>query len=145
MDINQIKALRGEVGVPDSIKKARDDFRYVLSQSNFITPTNLDYMGMQKNGVNHGMALPVPFNVEEHQCTVPGNLVKVDDPKMYVALVCYQGGKPIDLLVFRSELFAKSKKPIKFNKKTNQYLIKIKDIKHESMQQHAFGRVIGNL
>ena len=145
MDINQISALKGNTGVSDAVRKARDDFRFVLSQSNFVTPSYLDYQSMVKNGVTVGYALAIPLNVEERQCTVPGNLIKKDDPKMFVAVVCYQGGKPIDLLMFNSVLFAKGKKPIKFNKKTGEYVLFIKDIKHDSMQKHAFGHVIGNL
>ena len=146
MDINQIKELRGETGgVSDATRKARDDFRFVLSQSNFVTPNYLDYQSMVKSGVTIGYALAVPFNVEEKQCTVPGNLVKKDDPKMFVAVVCYQGGKPVNLLMFNSAVFAKAKKPVKFNKKTNQYVLQIKDIKHDSIQKYAFGHVIGSL
>ena len=145
MDINQIRELKGTTGMSDAERKAKDDFRFVLSQSNFVTPSYLDYQSMVKNGETKGYALAVPLNVEQRQCTVPANLVKKDDPKMFVAVVCYQGGKPVDLLMFNSVLFAKAKKPVKFNKKTNQYVLHIKDIKHDSMQKHAFGHVIGSL
>lgn len=145
MDINQFKELRGETDTSDAIKKARDDFRFVLSQSNFVAPNYLEYQSMVKNGKQVGFALAIPFNVEEKQCTVPAGLVKKDDPNMYVAAVCYQGGKPVDLLMFNSAQFAKGKKPVKFDKKNNRYLILIKDIKHDSMQKYAFGHVIGNL
>lgn len=145
MDAKQIQELRGDYVIPEAIKKAREDFRFVLSQSNFLAPNYLDYQSMVKSGVTLGYALAIPLNVEQKQCTVPGHLVKKDDPKMFVAAVCYQGGKPIDLLMFNSVLFAKAKKPIKYNKKTGEYVLKIKDIKHASMQKHAFGYVIGNL
>jgi len=145
LDINQISQLKGETGVSDAARKAKDDFRFVLSQSNFVAPNYLDYQSMVKNGVTLGYALAVPFNVDEKQCTIPANLIKKEDPKMFVAAVCYQGGKPVDLLMFNSGLFAKAKKPIKFNKKTNQYVLHIKDIKHAGMQKHAFGHVIGTL
>ena len=109
MDLKQLSELKGETGVPEGIKKARDDFRFVLSQQNILAPNNLDYQSIVKSGVTLGYALAVPFNVEEKQCTVPAKLVKTDDPKMFVAAVCYQGGKPVDLLMFNSALFAKVK------------------------------------
>jgi hypothetical protein len=145
LDLNQLKELKGTTEMSDATRKARDDFRFVLSQSNFVAPNYLEYQSMVKNGVTVGYALAVPFNVEEKQCVIPVNLVKKDDPKMYVAAVCYQGGKPVDLLMFNAVLFAKGKKPVKFDKKNNRYLLLIKDIKHDSMQKHAFGHVIGSL
>ena len=146
MDSNTLRALRGESDVSDAVKKAREDFRFVLSQSNFLAPNYLDYQSMVKSGVTLGYALALPFNIENKQFTVPGNLVKKDDPKMFVAAVCYEGGKPVDILMFNSALFAKAKKPIKYNKKTGEYVVLVKKgIKHESMQKHAFGVVIGNL
>lgn len=145
MDINQLSQLKGETSLPESTRKAREDFRFVLSQSNFLTPPHLDYQSMIKSGVTLGIALAVALNVEEKQCVVPANLVLKEDPKMYVAVVCYQGGKPVDLLMFNSAMFAKAKKPIKFDKNSNQYVLKIKDARHESMQKYAFGNVIGKL
>jgi len=145
MDAEQIKELKGDVDVSDAVKKAREDFRYVLSQSNYITPNYLDYQSIEKNGVTHGYALVLPFNTDDKELFVPAGLVKKDDPKMFVAAVCYQGGKPVDLLMFNSVLFAKTKKPVKYDKKRGEYVVKIKDIKHDSMQVHALGHVIGNL
>lgn len=145
MDANQIRAFRGDAETPDAVKKAREDFQFVLSQSNFLAPNYLGYQSIVKNGVTLGYALAVPFNVEEKECTVPEHLVKKDDPKMYVAAVCYKGGRPVDVLMFNSALFAKCKKPIDHDKKKSQYVLHIKDIGHSSMQMHAFGYVIGNL
>ena len=147
MDINQISQLKGEVGVSDLVKKARDDFRFVLSKSNILAPSNLQYQSIVKSGVTVGYALAAPFNVEDGECVIPAHLIKADDPKMYVALVCYRGGAPVDVLMFNSAYFAKAKKPIKYSKRGGQYeyVISIKDINHKSMQQHALGYVIGNL
>jgi len=142
---NQLKELKGESGVPDAIKKAKDDFRYVLSRSNYTAPAQLEYQSICKGAATLGYALAVPFNIEQKMFTVPANLVKTDDPKMYVAAVCYKEGTPIDLLMFNSALFAKKAKPIKYDKKNGRYVLKIKDIKHASMEKFAFGFVIGNL
>ena len=145
MDAEQLKALRGETDTPDAIKRAREDFQFVLSKSNYLAPSYIGYQSIVKSGVNLGYALAIPFNVEEKQCSVQANLVKTDDPKMYVAAVCYQGGKPVDMLMFNSAMFAKKAKPIKYDKKAGKYTLVIKDIKHANMQKHAFGYVIGNL
>ena len=145
MDINQIKELRGDVEMSGAEKKARVDFRFVVSQSNLVAANSLEFLGVQRGSVTIATVLPIPFNTEEKVCKLSAGRVKKEDPKMFVALVCYKGGSPVDVLMLNSALFAKPKKIIKYNKKTEQFLITIKDLGHESMQKYAFGVVIADL
>jgi len=143
MDIcEQIKELKGNMGVSSVTQKARDDFRYAVAKTDYTAPNYLDYQAICKGSETLGYALAVPLNVEEKKCTVTASLVKADDPKMHVAVVCYKGGAAIDVLLFSSGIFVRS---AKLDKKNGTYVLKIKDIDNAKIQQFALKNVIGNL
>ena len=127
------------------VKKAQDDFRFIATRSNFMVTTNLGLQSIVKDGNRLADVLVVPFSVEEKSTTFPANLVKTDDSKMCVGIVCYSDGNPVDVLMFNSSNFAKPKKFVKYDKKNQQFIIKIKDIKHKSAQKHAFGVFINQI
>jgi|GEM_PF-4996726 len=148
MDIQQLTALRG-VTVPykeqEPVRKAIDAMHVLAANKNMIFVPMLDLYSLQYNGSTVANCLPVYFDVASKVAVVPGNLVKPNDPKMYASVVCFDGDKPVDVLMFDSVMFAKKKKPVKFDKNNNQYLIKIKDIKDKKMQLYSFGVVVGQL
>ena len=144
-NINRLKELTSDAREGDALVKAREDFRFVLGQANLTTTNYLDMQAIVKVNETLAYVLAVPFNTEDKSCVISGGKIRKEDPKMYVAAVCYRGGKPVDVFMFNSALFVKSNKIVKYNKKTDQYVIRIKNIKHKSMQQYAFGFVVRNL
>ena len=126
--------------LPD-VRRAREDFRSVCTSANVVVTSNLDWMSMTRNGQRLNDCLVVPFNVETGASRFPASKVKVDDPKMYIAIVCYQEGTPIDVLLVQAAMLKKIK--AKLDKNTGEYVFKCKNIKHPKLQQYSFGVVVG--
>ena len=143
MDINQIKELRGDTSESEVIKRAREDFRYVCSQANLTASSYMNTQELMRGSEKIARVLAIPFNVEERVSVFNASSIEKNNPKMFVAAVCYRGGAPINVLMFNAA--ALPGKNFKYNKKTDEYSLKIKDINHKSMQQYAFGYVIKNL
>ena len=126
-------------------RRAQNDFRFVATKLNLMVANNVDLLAVHLNGRKICDVVAVPLITEKKVCQLPENLVKLDDPKMFVAVVCYEDDKPIDVLMLDSEMFAHQMKFISRDKKAGAYVIKIKDIKHPAAQKHAFGLVISEL
>lgn len=126
-------------------RKAQDDFRYVATQLNLMVANDVDLLAVHLNGRKICEVLAVPLVSEKKVCQMPANLVKINDPKMYVAVVCYKDGKPVDVLMLESEMFAHQRKFVGFDKKANSYTVKIRDVGHASGQGYSFGSVISQL
>ena len=148
MDFQSIAQLKNEeIGYTETeaVKQARQDFRYVCEQSNLFISTNIKLLALSRNNIKVADALPIPFDTAKKIARFPQNLVKLDDPKMFVAAVCYADGKPIDVLMLNSALFAHPKKFIKADNKMGEFILKIKDIKKEVIRQYGFGLVVQKL
>ena len=145
MDIEMLKNLRGDVDTGAAARRAKDDFRFAMGKVNLIAANHVDMFAMVRGSTTLGFAMPVPFNLEDKKCYIPVGLVKKEDPKMFVAVVCYRGGAPADILMINSSVFAKSRRPVKYDKRNNQYVLKLKDTNALSMRKFAFGAVIANL
>ena len=147
-EVQRITDLKGGTAsfndIPE-VKKARDDFQYICSKTHIFAINNVHLMSMTRNGTKIGDALPVPFDIYHKKVQIPGALVNLDDPRFYVAVVCYEGGAPFDVLMLNSSMFQKKllgAKFIKVDKKTNNYVLKIKNVRQESMQKYTFGAVM---
>jgi len=146
----------------EDVKRAIDDFRYLGTQSYCVVLYNMGLMSVTKNGVALANVLCVPVDLAKKTVSFPKNKLKFDDPKMYVAAVCYNNGKVVDTLMFNASMF-KSARPVSKSKfgeffnnlfkgdlvvedvEKNELVLKIKKVKHASSRKHAFGVVIGQL
>ena len=153
IDFNQLAGFKDEARVGDDVRKAETDFRYLCSQSNFFVSNNLGLLSMTKSGEKHGDALCLPFKTSDKMLRINKSQVKLDDPNMYVAIVCYIDGKPVDVLLINSAKFAESmeaklfnfNKFITFDKKTEQFEVHIRNLNDAAVQKFAFGEVFGHL
>ena len=146
----------------EDVKRAIDDVRYLGTQSYCVVLYNMGLMSVTKNGVQLASVLCVPVDLSKKTVSFPKNKLKFDDPKMFVAAVCYSNGKVVDTLLFPVSLFSKAR-PISKSKiggffgnmfngdmvaediEKDELVLKTKKVKHSSSRRHAFGVVIGQL
>jgi len=146
MQVDQVNSIVGGSSKyqdrPD-VKKAREDFRYVSSSSEFVVSNYLDYLRLSKNSVPMADFLVIPFDTQAKITRFPKSTISAASPKLYVAVVCYANGNPIDVLLFNSALLGK--KPFKFDGKTGEFVLKIKDVKNKKIQNNSFGVMVTKL
>jgi len=153
LDFQQIANFKNEGGVNEDVRKAEADFRYLCSQSNFFISSNLGLLSLTKSGTKHGDVLCIPFKTSDKVIRIPKSKIKLDDPQMYVAVVCYIDGKPVDVLLINSAKFAESmevklfnfSKLISYDKKVEQFEVHIKNLNDAAVQKFAFSEVFGHL
>lgn len=148
----------------ENVKRANGDFRYVVEHSNYILSPNLGLSAVIKNGEVLVDALVVPLKLEEKISKFPMELVRKDDPKMYVAAVCYKDDKPIDTLLFSASMikesfdskkwfkfkelikikdFFSTKRFFKYDKKTGEVVLKIKgNVNSPTLKKYHFNNVV---
>ena len=151
---------RGFLG-RDDVKQAREDFRYLVGAlgPGHGTANNLDFLAIEKNYVKIANCFVVPFDTKARTTRFPAGFLDSQLTMIYVAVICYKNGKAVDALMFNAERFIKllkqsskfkllsvfKRKTITFDEKTNEYVIKINNIKDMLIQRHAFGVVVTSL
>ena len=148
--------------VRDEVKQAMDDFRYVATSVYCVVLFNKGLLGVTKNGEHLADVLCVYVDLEKKTASFPKEKVNINDPKMYVAAVCYKNKKAVDVLLFPSSMFAKIEEQNKFAKFVNKvlrrkrlieedetrndvFILNIRSPSELSLRKYGFGYVIGHL
>jgi len=140
----------------EETRRAQNDFRFVCSKTYIYVSNNVDLLAISKNGKKLGDVLVVPLDVAKGVVSFPRSLVNAELAKMYISIICYKNGQPEDVLMLKSSMFLKSSPlksafgvfipgVIRIGQSGDNYIVRIKNVKADRVQKHAFGLVIGSL
>jgi len=156
MQLEDLKKLKNEFEdtsfLDDPLhQQAEKDFKYLCTQTDYSTLDSLKgYITVKtadSQNKNLGEYLVVGHEVKNKIVKFPISLVDVEKPDNYIAVVCYDNKKVLDVLVFDVANFKKTGVMSKFKiyKKTNEYGIVLNDINNQKLKQYSFGYVLKNL
>jgi hypothetical protein len=159
--MNQLKDLQSDIKAQNSVKKevvvekafheadhtqmAKADFIKVCEQSNLIASPNLKMLSVSSTFKKYCDVFPIAYDTRSKGAHIPREYIKLDDPKMYVGLVCYSGDRLLDIIMLNSAMFVGMSKYATYDQKLNEYTIRIKDITKEDVKQYSFAKVIAQL
>jgi len=145
----RIQSLKSEnaPATPEKFDNAQalSDLRYLCEKSNMTMTYDLGLQAISYNSRKLARVLCIPFNVTDKSITIKKSMVETTDPQMCVALVCYCDNKPVNVFMFFSDKFVFKKKPISYNKKTNEYVITIKDVNSPKLAGFGFTETVGKM
>ena len=137
----------------EDVKRAIDDFRNIGTQAYCVVLYNMGLMSVTKNGIQLASVLCVPVDLSKKTVNFPKNKMKFDDPKMYVAAVCYNNGNTADILLLPASMFAV--RPLSFFKRLfnkalvteeqGELVLNTKRVNSPSLKKYTFNAMLGQL
>ncbi|MDD2226994.1 MAG: hypothetical protein PHH71_00210 [Clostridia bacterium] len=151
-DIRKLKEGFVDDGFLDSAinQQAEKDFKYLCSQTNYSIfdslKGNFTLRTSDSKGRTIGEFLIIGHDTSTNIVKFPKNLIDVEKPNSYVAVVCYKNDKVLDVFVFDVANFKKVGliSMFKSYNKTNEYGIAL-NINSQKTKQYSFGYVLSKL
>jgi len=127
-------------------QKARNDFKFLCSQSNFLVKNNVNNYAISKDGKIIGDFFPVGYNVKNRSVAIPEKFIDVEKEDLYIAVVCYENEEVKDVFVFKAREFKHMGGKLsslfsmfKHSSKVNQYAVVLGDGEKQKLKQSSFG------
>jgi len=151
-DIKKLKEGFVDDGFLDSAinQQAEKDFKYLCAQTNYSTfdslKGNFTLKTADSKAKNIGEFLVIGHDTSTSIAKFPKNLIDVEKPNSYVAVVCYKDDKVLDVFVFNVDNFKKVglMSVFKSYNKTNEYGIAL-NMGSQKIKQYSFGYVLSKL
>lgn len=151
-ELERLKQYDSDAGFLDIPlhQNAKRDFKYLCSETGYTTLNNLNFQTVKTADSKQkyiGEFLVLGYVDGDGTLLFPQNLISIEDPNQYVAVVGYKDDKVVEVLVFEATKFktAGLLSIFKNFKKTNEYGIKIGNITNEKLKQYSFGYVLKKL
>lgn len=131
-------------------QQAKKDFQYLCSQTEYSTFNNLHLLTLKTSDGKFkylGEFLVLGHDVSNKLISFPKNLIDIEKPNHFVAVVCYKKGEVLDVLVFNVQGF-KTTSLFGVHKdlsKQNMYGLNISDPENKKLKSYSFGLVLKNL
>ena len=127
-------------------QKARNDFKFLCSQSNFLVKNNVNNYAVSKDGKMIGDFFPVGYDVKNRSVVIPEKFIDVEKEDLFITVVCYESGEVKDVFVFKAREFKHMGGKIsslfsmfKYSAKHKQYAVVLGDGEKQKLKQSSFG------
>lgn len=122
-------------------QKAREDFKYLCNHTNFLVKNNVNNYTLSKGQKVVGDFFPIGYNVKDKAVRFPESYLDVNNEKLRVAVVCYEGNDVKDVLVFKASDFKHTGlfSMFKYLDKAKQYGVILGDLSNKKLKQNSFG------
>lgn len=127
-------------------QKARNDFKFLCSRSNFLVKNNVNNYAISKDGKMIGDFFPVGYNVKNRSVVIPEKFIDVEKEDLYISVVCYENEEVKDVFVFKAREFkhlggklSSLFSMFKYSSKHKQYAIVLGDGEKQKLKQSSFG------
>lgn len=155
MDIKDLQQLskvlddKGFLNEPINIR-AKQDFLYLCNKTGYSAMNKRHFMSLShadSGGRHMGEFLVIGYNTADKTAVFPKELINPDDDNNYVAIVCYNKDRVVDVLVFAAANFKKIGLfgIYKNLKGEGAYGVVLNDANTVAHKKHSFGFVLKNL